>query len=63
LVAHGVGRIARRTDGKYFLYLPKHVAEDSAFPFDASESPVPVIIQIDGKRLIIVPTRKPKAIQ
>ena len=56
MVAEGRGRIWRRKDGKYFMYLPKHLAEDSAFPFKTKTSiPVKVIIDQQGKRLLIKP--------
>ena len=29
----GKGRLYKRKDGKYLIYLPKNVAEDSMFPF------------------------------
>lgn len=29
----GRGRIFRRNDGKYLIYLPKDLCEDSMFPF------------------------------
>jgi len=56
MVAHTTARIARRTDGKYFLYLPKNLVEDSAFPFKL-ESSVSVRVHIDdkGKMLLIMP--------
>jgi len=56
VVADAVGRIARRKDGKYFLYLPRSLVEDSAFPFGV-ESSVPVRVVIDrvGKKLLIMP--------
>jgi hypothetical protein len=58
LVAHATGRIARRTDGKYFLYLPKHLVEDSAFPFELESSvPVKVVIDRDGEKLLIMPLK------
>jgi len=54
MVAEGKGRIWRRKDGKYFMYLPKHLAEDSAFPFKTETSiPVQVIIDRKGKKLLI----------
>jgi hypothetical protein len=31
------GRLFRRKDGKYLIYLPKDLCEDSAFPFKLSE--------------------------
>jgi len=56
MVATGTGRLFRRTDGKYFLYLPKNLAEDSAFPF-GPETSVPVKVVIDRERgqLLIMP--------
>jgi len=33
LVSSGRGRLFRRKDGKYLIYLPKSLAEDSMFPF------------------------------
>ncbi len=32
------GRLFRRKDGKYLLYIPKSLAEDSMFPFKVSSS-------------------------
>ena len=58
MVAQATGRIARRTDGKYFLYLPKHLVEDSAFPFELESSvPVRVVIDRDGEKLSILPLK------
>ena len=56
MVAKATGRLFRRTDGKYFLYLPKHLVEDSAFPFDIESSiPVKVVIDLPRRRLLIQP--------
>jgi len=33
MVNEGRGRLFRRTDGKYLIYIPKSLAEDSMFPF------------------------------
>jgi len=33
MVKEGRGRIFRRKDGKYLIYLPKSLVEDSIFPF------------------------------
>jgi hypothetical protein len=38
LVNEGRGRLFKRKDGKYLVYLPKDLAEDSMFPFKESES-------------------------
>lgn len=63
MVLQGKGRISRRIDGKHFLYLPKSVVEDSAFPFELRSSiPVAVIIDRKEKGLTILPlnrARKP----
>ena len=37
-VNEGKGRLFRRKDGKYLVYLPKDFAEDSMFPFKGFES-------------------------
>jgi len=33
MVSEGRGRLFRRKDGKYLIYLPLYLAEDSMFPF------------------------------
>jgi len=33
VVNEGRGRVFRRTDGKYLIYLPLDMAKDSMFPF------------------------------
>lgn len=38
MVSEGKGRLFRRKDGKYLVYLPKDLAEDSMFPFKVTES-------------------------
>jgi len=38
MVSEGKGRLFRRKDGKYLIYLPKDLAEDSMFPFRGSET-------------------------
>jgi len=40
MVSEANGRLFRRKDGKYLLYIPKGLAEDSMFPF----KPDPVVI-------------------
>lgn len=64
MVAEATGRIARRKDGKHFLYLPKHLVEDTAFPFYTETSiPVKVVIDRPAKRLLVTPftqNRKPR---
>ena len=57
MVSEGRGRLFRRTDGKYLIYLPVYLAEDSMFPFQGSDSiMVHVSFPKDGtKRLDIKP--------
>ena len=38
MVSEGKGRLFRRKDGKYLVYLPKDLAEDSMFPFKGSDT-------------------------
>ena len=58
MVADATGRMSRRKDGKYFLYLPKNLVEDSAFPFKAESSvPVRVLIDRDGEKLLVMSPR------
>ena len=50
----GKGRVFRRKDGKYLIYLPKDLAEDSMFPFKTETSVrVKVSFDIGGKTLTI----------
>ncbi|MEM4703528.1 MAG: hypothetical protein QXJ02_00440 [Candidatus Bathyarchaeia archaeon] len=38
MVSEGRGRLFRRKDGKYLIYLPKDLVEDSMFPFKVETS-------------------------
>lgn len=38
MVSEGKGRFFRREDGKYLIYVPVYLAEDSMFPFKGSNS-------------------------
>jgi len=54
MVSSGRGRLFRRKDGKYLVYLPKDLAEDSMFPFHTETSiRVKVRFDLNGKKLII----------
>lgn len=58
MVAEAIGRIAKRKDEKHFLYLPKNLVEDSAFPFETGSSvPARVVIDTVGKKLLVEPLR------
>lgn len=52
----GVGRIARRrSDGKYFIYVPLEVANDTSFPLQVPSDEISrvVSIEINEEALII----------
>ena len=54
MVSDGIGSIFRRKDGKYFVYLPKDLAEDTAFPFSVSSSvKVRVSFKPGEKRILV----------
>jgi hypothetical protein len=54
MVSEGRGRLFRRKDGKYLIYLPKDLAEDSMFPFQGSDSIfVKVSFKLGDKKLLI----------
>ncbi len=38
MVSEGRGRLFKRRDDKYLVYLPKDLCEDSMFPFKGAES-------------------------
>ena len=38
MVSVGKGRLFRRKDSKYLIYLPKDLADDSMFPFKTETS-------------------------
>ena len=48
MVSEAVGRIFKRKDKKYMIYLPKNLVEDSAFPIKV-ESSIPVRIKFNKK--------------
>jgi ribosomal protein L24E len=39
MVSEGTGTLFKRKDGKYLIYIPKDVAEDSQFPFKVRARP------------------------
>ncbi len=56
MVNVGKGRLFRRADGKYLIYLPLDLATDSMFPFKTDSSVrVKVSFKIGEKRLVIEP--------
>ena len=54
MVKDGRGRLFRRKDGKYLIYLPKDFAEDSMFPFKGADSIfVRVSFKIHDDKLLV----------
>jgi len=54
MVSEGKGRLFRRKDGKYLLYIPKDLAEDSMFPFKPNPAVmVNIRFKVGDKRLTI----------
>jgi len=54
MVNEAKGRLFRRKDGKYLIYVPKDLAEDTMFPFKGAESlDVRISFQIDEDKLIV----------
>jgi hypothetical protein len=61
MVNEGKGRIFRRKDGKYLIYLPLDLAEDSMFPFKGSDSIlVKVSFKLGDTKLLIEKWQEPK---
>jgi len=59
MVLQANGRMSRRKDGKYFLYLPKNLVEDSGFPFEMTSSvSVKVLIDLKGGKLLVIPLQE-----
>ncbi len=61
MVSEGRGRLFRRKDGKFLIYLPKDLAEDSMFPFKVSDSMfVKISFKIGDDKLIIENWNQPQ---
>jgi hypothetical protein len=61
MVSEGRGRLFRRKDGKYLIYLPKDLAEDTMFPFKGSDSVfVNVSFKLGGDKLLIEKRKEPE---
>jgi len=54
MVNEGRGRLFRRKDGKYLIYVPKDLAEDSMFPFKTDTSmKVKISFKAGDNKLIV----------
>ena len=64
MVSEGRGRLYRRKDGKYLIYVPLKLAEDSMFPFKTKTSmKVKISFRIGEKKLKIEQWVKPVQIE
>jgi hypothetical protein len=64
LVSEGRGRLFRRKDGKYLIYLPKDLAEDSMFPFKGADSIfVKVSFKLNDNKLLVEKWVKPEPLE
>jgi len=67
MVSEGKGSLFRRKDGKYLIYLPVDLAEDSMFPFKdysktkrgAHSIPVKVSFKFGEDKLLIEKWKEP----
>jgi hypothetical protein len=60
MVSEAKGRLFRRKDGKFLLYLPKDLAEDTMFPLQTSEScHVKISFEIGDKKFSIEEWKTP----
>ena len=61
MVSEGRGRLFRRQDDKYLIYVPKDLAEDSMFPWKGESSvSVKVSFKIGKQQLLIEPWTEPE---
>lgn len=54
MVSEGKGRLFRRKDGKYLIYIPKGLAEDSVFPFQTTSSVRVKVRFVKGEDKLII---------
>ena len=60
MVNEGRGRLFRRKDEKYLIYVPKDLAEDSMFPFKGSSSiPVKISFKLRDDKVLIEKWEEP----
>jgi len=54
MVNEGKGRLFRRKDGKFLIYIPKDLAEDSMFPYKGESSiTVKVSFKLGDDKILI----------
>jgi len=63
MVNEGRGRLFRRKDGKFLIYLPKDLAEDSMFPFKGSDSIyVKVGFRLGDSKILVEKWKEPEPV-
>ncbi|MBN1244098.1 hypothetical protein JXA31_00725 [Candidatus Bathyarchaeota archaeon] len=61
MVSEGRGRLFRRKDGKYLIYVSKDLAEDSMFPFKGADAIfVKVSFKLGDDRLLVEKWMEPE---
>jgi len=61
MVNEGRGRLFRRKDGKYLIYVPLDLAEDSMFPFKGADSVfVKISFKLGDNKLLVEKWQEPK---
>jgi hypothetical protein len=63
MVSEGRGRLFRRKDDKYLIYLPKDLCEDSMFPFQVPKDDPSIKVKVTfsnrDKKIIIEEWKQP----
>jgi len=58
MVSEGKCRLFRRKDGKYLIYVPLDLAEDSMFPFKIKEGDesikLKISFKVSGKKELVI---------
>lgn len=52
------GRLFRREDGKYMIYIPKDLGDDSQFPFSAVSQNVTIEVFPKEKKIIVTEVKE-----
>ena len=61
MVSEGRGRLFKRKDDKYLIYVPVDLAEDSMFPFKGSTSiPLKISFKMGDNKLLIEKWEEPE---
>jgi hypothetical protein len=62
MVNEGRGRLFKRKDAKFLIYVPKDLAEDSMFPFkDADSLYIKISFKLGDNKLLIEKWKEPPA--